>query len=69
MHGEHDGGEHEADDGHPEEAEVHEEVDRVAREDRLQPVEEAVEARLVRVRVRVGVRVRVRVRVSPLKRP
>ena len=40
MHGEHDGGEAEADDGHPQQAEVHEEVDRVVGEDRLQgPVE------------------------------
>ena len=36
MYGEHDGGQPEADDGHPQEAEVHEEVDSVVGEDRLQ---------------------------------
>jgi hypothetical protein len=74
MHGEHDGGEGDDDGGHPYEAEVHEEVDRVVGEDRLQPVEEAVQARpghdepqvarldVVRVRVRDRVRVRLRLR-------
>ena len=38
MHGEHDGGEGEDDGGHPDEAEVHEEVDRVVREDGLRSV-------------------------------
>ena len=38
MHSEYDGGEGEDDGGHPDEAEVHEEVDRVMGEDSLQPV-------------------------------